>query len=346
MSILLFLGVLFVLVLVHELGHFVVAKWTGMRVDEFGIGFPPKLFGVRKGETEYTFNLFPIGGFVKIAGEDGIGDPSARPASILSERSEGENQAGVQPRYEDGVLTGEESADTESFTSKSRWAQSAVLVAGVTMNILFAWLLIAIASGIGVQTSVGEEDASARAVLAITNVLPESPASDVALAPGMVIQEVSANGERLSALTPSQFSAFVASHSGVPITLTYTLNGEVRVTQITPETGILTDKPEQPAVGVALTQIDTISRSFIDSIVDSFLYVASALRDITVGITKLAVDAVLMRADFSQVAGPVGIVGLVGEASAFGLASLLMFTAFISLNLAVINIFTSQQPSE
>lgn len=340
MSILLFLGVLFVLVLVHELGHFAVAKWTGMRVDEFGIGFPPKLFGVRKGETEYTFNLFPIGGFVKIRGEDGIGDPSARPAPILSERNEGENQAGVQPRYEeDGVLTGEESADTESFTSKSKWAQSAVLVAGVTMNILFAWFLIALAFGIGVQTSVGEDDASARAVLAITNVLPESPASDVALTPGMVIQEVSANGERLDALTPSQFSAFVASHRGVPITLTYILGGEVRVAQITPETGILADKPDQPAVGVALTQIDTISRSFIDSIVDSFLYVASALRDITVGITKLAVDAVLMRADFSQVAGPVGIVGLVGEASAFGIASLLMFTAFISLNLAVINIF-------
>jgi regulator of sigma E protease len=71
MSILIFLLVLFVLVLVHEWGHFIVAKKTGMRVDEFGIGFPPKLFGVKKGETEYTFNALPIGGFVKIWGENG-----------------------------------------------------------------------------------------------------------------------------------------------------------------------------------------------------------------------------------------------------------------------------------
>ena len=372
MSILLFLAVLFVLVLVHELGHFAVAKWTGMRVDEFGIGFPPKLFGIKRGETEYTFNLFPVGGFVKIFGEDGVGDPSARPASILSERSEGENQAGVQPRYEedgvgdpsarpasilsersegenqagvqpryeeDAVLTGEGSADAEAFTSKSKWAQSAVLVAGVTMNILFAWLLIALAFGIGVQTSVGEDEASKDAVLAITNVLPGSPAEEASLSSGAVIQEVSTLSGALDTLTPTAFSSFVALHGGEAITLTYSLGGEVRIAQITPKVGIITDKPEHPAIGVALTQIDTVSRSFGDSIIDSALYVVKALRDITVGIVKLAVDAVMMRADFSQVAGPVGIVGLVGEASAFGITSLLMFTAFISLNLAVINIF-------
>ena len=62
MSILIFLAVLFILVLVHEWGHYITAKLTGMRVDEFGIGFPPKLFGVKKGETEYTFNALPIGG--------------------------------------------------------------------------------------------------------------------------------------------------------------------------------------------------------------------------------------------------------------------------------------------
>jgi regulator of sigma E protease len=70
MTILIFFLVLFVLILVHEWGHFIVAKKTGMRVDEFGIGFPPKLFGIKKGETEYTFNALPIGGFVRIFGEN------------------------------------------------------------------------------------------------------------------------------------------------------------------------------------------------------------------------------------------------------------------------------------
>jgi len=63
-----FIAILFVLILVHEWGHFITAKKTGMRVDEFAIGFPPKLFGIKRGETEYTINALPIGGFVRIWG--------------------------------------------------------------------------------------------------------------------------------------------------------------------------------------------------------------------------------------------------------------------------------------
>src|SRR3989338_9065364 len=69
MNILIFVIILLVLVLVHEFGHFFTAKRFGIRVDEFGFGFPPKLFSFKKGETEYSFNLLPLGGFVKIFGE-------------------------------------------------------------------------------------------------------------------------------------------------------------------------------------------------------------------------------------------------------------------------------------
>jgi len=308
MSLFIFIAVLFVLVLVHELGHFVVAKWTGMRVDEFGIGFPPKLFGIKRGETEYTFNLFPIGGFVKIFGED-------------------------------SVVNGEDvRTENRSFTSKNRWAQSAVLLAGVTMNILFAWLLVAIAFGIGVQSIVTEEAASENARLMVTQVLPDGPADLAELPVGAVIVDVSVGEEKISELTPSAFSTFVGSYRDVPVTVAYTYSDELRMVQITPTLGVLSDDTERPAVGIALGQIDTLSRSFVDSVSDSFLYVVTGLRDITVGIGNLVFDAIRFKADLSQVAGPVGIVGLVGEASAFGLTSLLMFTAFISLNLAVINI--------
>lgn len=307
MTVLIFLGVLFALVLVHELGHFAVAKWAGMRVDEFGIGFPPKLFGIRKGETEYTFNFFPIGGFVKICGED-------------------------------GVLTGEESTSEGHFTSKSKWAQAAVLVAGVTMNILFAWALVAIAFCIGVKSSVDEAHAGPNATLTITHVLAGSPADESSLAPGTVIKEVLAGQEKLSTLTPSAFSSFVSEHSDNPITLVHSVGGDLRVVQVVPQKGVIESDTEKAAIGVALSLIDTVPRPFADAVVDAGAYVLTGLRDITVGITKLITDAVMMRADLSQVAGPVGIVGLVGEASAFGITALLMFTAFISLNLAVINI--------
>ncbi|MFZ2252791.1 MAG: site-2 protease family protein [Minisyncoccia bacterium] len=307
MSILIFLGVLFVLVLVHELGHFMVAKFTGMRVDEFGIGFPPKLFGIKKGETLYSINALPIGGFVKIYGEDSV-----------------------------GVEGGD--AGNRSFTSKSKWAQSAVLLAGVSMNILFAWLLVTIAFSIGVKSSVDEVDAGPNASLTITNVLKGSPAEEAKLGAGVVIKDVNAGGEKLSALTPSAFSAFVESHTATPITIAYVEKGELRVTQVSPKAGIIEEVPEKLAIGVALTQIDTVKRSIPESAVAAFHYTVTGLVDITVGIGSLLYDTILFKADFSQVAGPVGIVGLVGEASAFGITALLMFTAFISLNLAVINV--------
>lgn len=371
MSILIFLGVLFVLVLVHELGHFAVAKWTGMRVDEFGIGFPPKLFGIKKGETLYSINAFPVGGFVKIfgedatnvasspvssetrdhrsealaeageGGEDGAGDPSARPAEDLSERSEREIPAGVLPRYgEDmeAVVADDADARNRSFTSKSKWAQSAVLIAGISMNILFAWMLMVVVFTTGVETSVTESEASENAKLVITNVLPESPADKVQITPGSVIKSMQAGNETLATLTPSAFSGFVESHAGKPLTIVYTYQGEPRVVQLESETDIIVDKPAQHAVGVALTQVDTVKRSFTESTSEAFVFTVTGLRDIAVGLASLFYDAIRFKADFSQVAGPIGIVGLVGEASAFGITALLMFTAFISLNLAVINI--------
>jgi regulator of sigma E protease len=309
MSILIFLAVLFVLVLVHELGHFAMAKWTGMRVDEFGIGFPPKLFGITRGETEYSFNLFPIGGFVKIFGEDSL--------------------------VEDEV---KRDYSNRSFISKSKRVQAGVLVAGVAMNVLFAWVIAAFAFGIGVQSAVPEEEAKETAKLTITQVLPDSPAERAGLPSGAIIKAVSGGTAELFSLTPSSFSNFIEAHANQPITIAYLYKDELRMSELRPETGIIENAQNQPAVGVTLALVDVVSRPIVTAMADAFMYVANGLRDITAGIGKLLYQAVKLEADFSQVAGPVGIVGLVGEASEYGFTSLLMFTAFISLNLAVINI--------
>lgn len=310
MSILIFLAVLFLLVLVHEWGHFIVAKLTGMRVDEFGIGFPPKLFGIKKGETEYTFNAVPIGGFVKILGEDGDVD-------------------GVPLTEADRART---------FSAKSKWAQSAVLLAGVTMNVLFAWFLFTAAFAIGVESAVSEEHASEDARLMVTNVLPDGPAAEGGLPANAIIHGVSAGGETLDTLTPSAFSAFMGTHASEVVTVAYEVGGELRVTEVTPQTGVIEGEPDRAAVGIALALIETVSKPLHVALMDGFMLTLTSLRDITLGIGALLADAVRFQADFSQVAGPVGIVGLVGEASAFGITSLIMFTAFISLNLAVINV--------
>jgi regulator of sigma E protease len=332
MSVLIFLAILFILVLVHELGHFAVAKWTGMRVDEFGIGFPPKLFGIRKGETEYTFNLLPIGGFVKIAGEDGDSSASSPvPSEARNRQSEALAEAGEGG--EDGS-----SESSRLFTSKSKWAQTAVLVAGVTMNVLLAWLLFTLAFSFGVRSAVSEAEASPEAVLTITEVVAGSPADKAGIPQGAEVIGAASNGEHLTLFTPSAFSEFVAAHGTGQIELTYTTPSGEHTATVAPTEGLITDDANRAAIGVGLAQIDIVKRPLGRAIMDAGTHTITSIKEIVLGIGQLAYNSIRGTADFSQVAGPVGIVGLVGQASAYGLTTLLTFTAFISLNLAVINI--------
>src|SRR3990170_6048762 len=107
-SVLPFLAMLVVLIVVHELGHFFTAKWAGVQVLEFGIGYPPKLWGIKRGETEYTINALPLGGFVRLLGEE---DPS----------------------------------DPRSLAAKPRWVRLVVLSSGAVMNVILAVFLFSLA---------------------------------------------------------------------------------------------------------------------------------------------------------------------------------------------------------
>lgn len=306
MSILLFFIVLFVLILVHEWGHFIAAKKTGMRVDEFGIGFPPKLLGIKKGETEYTLNALPIGGFVRIFGEN-----------MEQEASVGDDK-------------------DRAFSARPYWAQAVVLVAGVTMNVIFAWFLFVITFMVGVPTAVDEATASPEAVLYISGILPGSPLSDV-VPPGAQIVTVNTEAETLPNPTPGSFSEFVQANPDTPVSLTYRVGDTEDTVSVTPVTGLIPGEPERVAVGVSLAMVETKQSSFFEALSAASVSTYNGLVNITIGLTTLIVDAVRGTADLSQVAGPVGIVGMVGDAATFGLTALLTFTAMISLNLAVIN---------
>lgn len=307
MSVILFLVVLFVLILVHEWGHFIIAKKTGMRVDEFAIGFPPRLFVLKRGETEYTFNLLPIGGFVRIFGENPV--------------------------------TAEDTLDEpRSFAARPKWAQALVLIAGVTMNVIFAWLLFAGTFMIGVPTAVDESAATPVASLYIASVLPESPLVHVGVPAGAHVTGLKTADSTLDRLTPSAFSSFVQGSAGEDLILNYTFAGEEREVTVRPEAGLIASEPERVAVGVSLALVENVKQPFGSALVSATESTISGLRDITVGLFTLLSQAIRGTADFSQVAGPIGIVGLVGDAASYGITTLLTFTAMISLNLAVINL--------
>lgn len=309
-TILLFLGVLFVLVLVHEWGHYIAAKKTGMRVDEFGIGFPPRLFGVRRGETEYTLNALPLGGFVRIYGE-----------SLVHEEAE------------------EHDPDkARALWARPKWAQALVLIAGVVMNVVLAFVLYTAVFMIGVPKPVAEDQAPAGAELYIASVVPGSPLADL-VAPGAVIVRMEAvDGTVLSELTPSAFSAFVGTYGAAPLSLTVAEGGEERTVSVVPKTGLITDAPERPAVGVALSLVVVERQGFLEALGSAASATVEGLGAIVVGIGTLLGGALMGTADLSQVAGPVGIAGMVGDAAAFGITALLSFVAIISLNLAVVNL--------
>ncbi len=306
MSVIIFFLVLFVLILVHEWGHFIAAKKTGMRVDEFGIGFPPKLFGVKKGETEYTLNSLPIGGFVRIYGEN--------PESV----------------------DGHDSDIARAFGSRPKWAQAVVLVAGVTMNVIFAWLLFFGTAILGIPTAVEESGASSEAVLYISGVLPNGPLQNL-IKPGSQILSLESNGQELVNPKPTTFSQFIQNNADNDVVITYRYGSEEASLTVRPAVGLIPDDANKAAVGVSLAMVETQSAGFLEAIMSASSQTYNGLVAITTGLFTLLGQSLTGTADFSQVAGPVGIVGMVGDAADFGITALLTFTAMISLNLAVIN---------
>ncbi len=307
-TILLFLAVLFVLVLVHEWGHYITAKKTGMRVDEFGIGFPPRLFGMRKGETEYTLNALPLGGFVRIYGEALV-------------HGEGEEQDPDHHR---------------AMWARPKWAQALVLVAGVTMNVILAWVLYVAVFMLGVPTAVEEAQAGPEAELYVASVIAESPLAE-RLSPGSRIIGARVGEHTLTTLTPSAFTAFVQAHVDDTISLTVREGDEEKTLTVTPIAGLIEGEPDRKAVGLSLALVEQKQQSFFPALKSATVATWEGLTAITVGIGVLLSGIVTGGADLSQVAGPVGIAGMVGDAAALGLTSLFMFVAVISLNLAIIN---------
>lgn len=309
MSIFLFLLVLFVLVLVHEWGHYITAKKTGMRVDEFAIGFPPKMFGIKKGETEYNFNLLPIGGYVKIYGEN------AEEAEAAQADADAHRAFGARPK----------------------WAQALVLVAGITMNILFAWLLFTITLAVGVPTAVSEAQATPNAKLIVAGTLKNAPA-DGKLPVGSEIVQAMSGSDTLAKPTPASFSEFVTAHAPSPVTIEYKQKDALHSVVLTPTTGLVAGNPSKYIVGTSLSLVDIQKESIPTAVVEGLKMTYHGTYSIAAGLLALIRDSFIGKADFSAVAGPVGIVGMVGDAASYGLTPLLTFTAMISLNLAVINL--------
>lgn len=300
MSVILFIIILGALIFVHELGHFLVAKYTGMRVDAFALGFPPTLWKKKIDGTEYQLNLIPFGGYVKIFGEN-----------------------------PDDISTAEDAKN--SFTAKNRFSQAMVLVAGVTFNILSAWLLlfIALLSGFSSPIELPGIDQKDTAVVISGFTQDNTPAEQGGLMEDDRIIGLSTEDEVVEITIPEEVVSFVENNSGEVINVGVIRDGQSEIVSVV---------PEEDKIGVSL-EFKTIGNiSIVDAFAQSFIFTGYLVKETTVGLFAFFGDLFTMQADMETVSGPIGIVSLVDQAAEVGFSFLLVFTALISINLAVINL--------
>jgi regulator of sigma E protease len=303
MSIIIFLIILSVLVFVHELGHFSVAKFFGVRVDEFGMGFPPrakKLF-TRNG-TDYTLNWLPIGGFVKIHGEDSLPD--------------------TDPDY------------GRSFVAKPWYAQILILVAGVVMNILLAWVLFSIAHMSGTLAPVTSENTYTiqNPQLYIVQVMPESPASIAGIKPGDQVRQILTTETIASNPTVETFVQTIQSSTG-PVNLNIVRGAETLQVTLQPQ---VTDGVRK--LGVMPQYLGTERSNIIQAITRGAEATYRTTTATVHAFAKLITGAFNGQGTADSLTGPVGLVGVVRDAQSMGWSFVINLAALISVNLAVLNI--------
>ncbi len=311
-----FILVLSLLVFVHELGHFWTAKKLGVRSDEFGFGFPPRIWGIYKSkdnkwkqvygnkkpndaiDTIYSLNLIPLGGFVKIKGENG------------------------------------ENTDKDSFASKPIWKRFAILSAGVIMNVALTAFLLTIGFIIGLPQVINEDLSKFAYVeeerIQITQVLSNTPASEAGIKMGDII--ISINDNKLNNIDSIQ--EYAINNIGNELSYHVKRGDENFVFTITPE---ILKETNKGGIGVAIAKTGLVKFPWYFAIWQGILTAALLVVAIVVAFVSMFKDLLTGTGLSADIAGPIGIASLTGDMARLGFIYILQFTALLSANLAVVN---------
>lgn len=302
---LLVIGILVLLIVAHEFGHFIAAKIFKVKVEEFGVGYPPRAFILGKiGDTEYTLNWLPLGGFVRLFGD------------------EGETEHG--PR---------------SFVDAKRHIQAIILVAGVFANAVLAWGLFAGALSLGIPRVVTAPSPNESVQLIVADVVAGSPAESVGIKTGDEIMNISdGKGNIPKLLTPFEIQEFMRVRGGQQIFINYVRSGATSTVSVRPAHAVIAEQVGRPAVGVALVLVSNAPLTLGNAIKESFFRTRDAFVSVAKGLWGILKEALSGRPSLSGIVGPVGLVGVVSDASTHGLGYVLALAGFISVNLAIINL--------
>jgi len=304
LTVIAFVLILSVLVLIHEFGHFLVAKKLGIKVEEFGIGFPPRAFGKKIGETVYSINWLPVGGFVKLYGEDDAGGGKIKAKNEVAVKSDTDMK--------------------RAFYARPLWQRISVVIAGVIMNFLLAVVLISFlfaSQGVPLPTDK----------VIITEVSPSSPAAIAGIKKGDKVV-------RINDIEIKDTSAFITQtkkFKGQEVTLYLLRDGQEFVTKLTPRVNA---PKNEGAMGVGITDIEVKKYSWLEAPIYGTIEAVKFSWMILGGLGQMVGDLLTKGIKPEGVAGPIGVAQLTGEAVRAGWFAVLWFTALLSLNLAVLNI--------
>jgi regulator of sigma E protease len=299
LTIVVFVGLLLLLVLAHEWGHFIVAKKAGCDVEEFGFGFPPRLFSWNWHGTRYSFNLLPIGGFVKISGED------------MEEKNPG-------PR---------------SFASKSAGWRIAILSAGVTMNAIVAIILLSIQGVVGVPVLVTEENQATLTnhLTYIVEVAPNSPAAEA----GMKEMDRIVRLDEVNTPLVTEVQTLVSEKAGNTVEIEIERQGQHQTLTLTPR---VNPPAGEGALGVSLASTGLMRVPWWQAPWHGLARAYDMLRQIIIQFSLIIGRLFQGGGSSEALTGPIGIAIYTNEVTKLGLSYVLEFGALISLNLALINI--------
>ena len=337
MTIIIFIIILLVLVLIHEAGHFFAAKLSGVRVDEFAFGFPPKLYSIKKGETNYVFNALPLGGYVKIFGENG--DKNSND------------------------LNKKELKDETNFVNKNPFIKIFILAAGVIMNFVLAYLLITASFYIGTTFQIDRNSSEYKKFssegrirseyIVISQVVNNSPAKNAGLTPGLKIEKIYLNQERSVGKVASKQSVDLRKNgdevaqniseklnSGDADSITITYLNKKGVEETTTISGVygLDGNKEKRLTGLSFTKFAIVNLSIPETITTGYKNTMMITKGTLVGFKDLFLNLFKKGEISSEISGPVGIFNMVAQASQFGFSYVLLFAAILSISLAIFNI--------
>lgn len=294
-TLVLFIVTFTVIVAVHEFGHYLTARLLGMKVLEFAFGFPPRVAAIRHAGIAYSLNAIPIGGFVRILGQDDF-----------AIRQQGEGEPG-------------------SFTSKPWWAQAIVLVAGVTMNVVLALVVLTAAFALGTSAPTGQ--------VRITEVREGSPAGLAGIRPDDVVRAVDDRPIKSS----RELVLYTREHRGVEIALSLDRNGR----PLPPVRAVPRREPPEGEgpLGIVLEDVTAPATGGLPQAVgNAWALTADIVQQIAALPGQLLGGRDAAPDGPPQIGGPIAILQVTGQVSQFGLAAMLRLVGVLSINLAILNI--------